>query len=71
MNKRIAIGTILVFGSLLAAACNLPFGGEEAEPEAQLPAAEAPDEQPAAEVVSVDAARGGHQRRGYSLGVRG
>ena len=52
MSKRIAIGTILVLGSLLAAACNLPFGGDETEPEAQLPAAEAPDEQPAEEVVS-------------------
>ena len=55
MNKRIAIGTILVLGSLLASACNVPFGGEQAEPEAQAPAAEAPDEQAADEQAANEA----------------
>jgi len=45
MDKRIAIGTVLILGSLLAAACNLPFAGEEIEPEAQAEATEAPSEQ--------------------------
>ena len=52
MSKRLAIGTVLFLGSLLVTACNLPFGGDESEPEAQPPAAEAPEEQPAEEVVS-------------------
>jgi len=47
MGKRIAIGIVLISGSLFAAACNVPFGGEQAEPEAQAPEAEAPAEQPA------------------------
>ncbi|MFQ5943084.1 MAG: WD40/YVTN/BNR-like repeat-containing protein [Anaerolineales bacterium] len=51
MNRRIVIGTVLMLGSLLAAACNLPFGGEQVEPELQEPAVEAPVEQPIDEPV--------------------
>ena len=46
MSKQITIGIILILGSLLVAACNVPFGGEQAEPEAPAPEVEAPAEQP-------------------------
>ncbi|GMR09375.1 MAG: hypothetical protein BMS9Abin28_0193 [Anaerolineae bacterium] len=52
MNKGIAIGTVLILGSLLATVCNLSFAGEQAEPEAQEPAARAPPEQEADEALS-------------------
>ena len=56
MNKRIAIGTVLILGSLLAAACNLPFAGEPTEPEAQVLSTAAPSEQdnkPDSDVISL------------------
>ena len=56
MNKRIAVGTVLILGSLLTAACNLPFAGEQTEPEAQVPSTEAPSEQdnkPDSDVISM------------------
>ena len=57
MKIRIAIGTALILGSLLATACNMPFAGERAEteaeePAAEAPAAEAPSEKEAEEAVS-------------------
>jgi len=47
MSKRIASGIILISGLFLVAACNVPFGGDQTEPEAQAPEAEPPAEQPA------------------------
>jgi len=47
MSKRITSGIILILGLLLVAACNVPFSGEQTEPEAQVPEAESPAEQPA------------------------
>jgi photosystem II stability/assembly factor-like uncharacterized protein len=52
MNKRFAIGTLLVLFSLLVAACNLPFGGEQVEPEAEEPPDEEQAELPVEEAVS-------------------
>ncbi|TDI84792.1 MAG: hypothetical protein E2O74_04515 [Chloroflexi bacterium] len=56
MNKRIAVGTVLILGSLLTAGCNLPFAGEQTEPEAQVLSTEAPSEQdnkPDSDVISM------------------
>ena len=50
MSKQITNGIILILGLLLVAACNVPFGGEQAEPEA--PEVEAPTEQPAEDLKS-------------------
>ena len=47
MSKRITNGIVLILGLLLVAACNVPFSGEQTEPEAQVPEAESPAEQPA------------------------
>lgn len=52
MKRRIAIGSLLIIVALLTAACNLPFGGEQVEPQAEEPVVEEEGEQPTKEAVS-------------------
>ena len=51
MKKRFAVGTILILGSLIMAACNVPSAGEQTEPVAEESAEEAPSEEQADEAA--------------------